>query len=86
MVPQAPATGLRRMKMVVDVLIGISAVFAISSTLILGKLVSGGDSSTFDIAIGLAYPLADVAIVLAVLVVIGRSRRAQGNSSLAYWP
>ena len=84
LMPQAPATGLRRMKVAVDVLIGISAVFAISSTLILGKLVSGGDSSTFDTAIGLAYPLADVAIILAVLVVIGRSRRAQGSSSLAY--
>jgi hypothetical protein len=84
LMPQAPATGLRRMKMVVDVLIGISAVFAISSTLILGKLVSGGDSSTFDTAIGLAYPLADVAIILAVLLVISRSRRAQGSSSLAF--
>jgi len=84
LMPQAPASGLRRMKMLIDVIIGTGAIAGVAAALVLGRILSGDDGSTLETGISLSYPLADVAIVFAVLVLIGRSGRSPARGSLVF--
>ena len=81
LMPQAPATGMRRTKLALDVIIGMVAVTVISWNFVVSPLLTEGQGSTLADAIGVAYPLADLAIIFAILVLIAR---ASPGSSTAY--
>ncbi len=74
LMPQAPATGLRRAKLTLDVLIGMAAVAVISWHFVIARLLEEGSGSTLADVVGLAYPFADLGIVFAVLVLLARAR------------
>ncbi len=80
MMPQAPAMGLRRAKLTLDVLIGMAAVAVVSWRFVIAPLLAEGSGSTLADAVGVAYPFLDLAIVFAVLVLVARAR--PGSSSL----
>lgn len=84
LMPQAPASGLRRIKMLIDVAIGTAAIAGVAAALVLGQVLADDSSSSLETGISLSYPLADVAIVFAVLVLIGRSGRSPATGSLVF--
>ena len=78
LMPLAPATGMRRVKLTLDVLIGMAAIAVVSWNFIIVPLLENGSGSILADAIGLAYPFADLGIVFAVLVLMARA--APGSS------
>ena len=80
LMPQAPATGLRRTKLTLDILIGITAVGLISWHTVIAPLLAEGSGSHLADAVSVAYPFLDLAIVFAVLILVARAR--PGASSL----
>ncbi len=84
LMPQAPATGLRRLKMTFDVLIGLGAVAAVSSVLVVDSVLRDSGATVLERGIGLAYPLADIGVVFAVLVLLVRAGRSAGAGSLVF--
>lgn len=84
LMPQAPASGLRRLKMSLDVLIGLGAVAAVSSVLVVDSVLDDSGATTLERVIGLAYPLADIGVVFAVLVLLGRTGRSPAAGALVF--
>jgi len=81
LMPCAPVSGLKRVGIALDTLIAIAAIGLISWHLILGDLISESTDNALAKSVSLAYPFADIGIVFAALVLIGRSGR--GTSGLA---
>jgi len=81
LMPHAPVRGLKRVGIVLDTLIAMTAIALISWHLILADLISQSTDNALAKSVSLAYPFADIGIVFAALVLIGRSGR--GASSLA---
>lgn len=81
LMPQAPARGMQRAKLTLDVLIGMVAVAVISWNFAVAPLLAEGEGSALADVIGVSYPLADLAIIFAVLVLIARATTV---SSTAY--
>lgn len=73
LLPQAPSSGFWRLRMLIDVTIGIAAVATVTSVLVLDKIAGGGQSTSSETAVSMAYPLADLAVVFAVLALIARA-------------
>lgn len=82
LMPQAPAAGLRRIKLTLDVLISISAVAVISWYFVISRLLMETSGSTLADAIGVAYPFADLGIVFAILVLMARGGRTPSATPL----
>jgi hypothetical protein len=80
--PQAPVTGLRRVKLTLDVLVAIGAVGLISWHLVIGPFLSENGASTPADIISVAYPLSDLAIIFAVLTLIARGGRNMSAAGL----
>ena len=83
LMPHAPVNGIKRARIVLDTLIAISAIALISWHLILADLISESTDNVLAKGISLAYPFADLGIVFAALVVIGRSGRVTSGLAMA---
>ena len=66
-----------RIRAVVDALIVGSGMLLASWLTVLGPVYRGGTGSGFAQAIGLAYPVGDVVLLSALLIVAGRSRSVE---------
>ncbi len=84
LLPQAPTSGFWRLKMSIDVLVGVAAVAVITSTVVLGSVISASDTTGAEKAVSLAYPLADLAIIFAVLALIARSSSTSAVGPLVF--
>ncbi|MBI1886056.1 MAG: hypothetical protein HYS09_07085 [Chloroflexi bacterium] len=73
LMPQAPVSGLRRLKLSLDTLTAMLAIAVISWYLILASLISQSSGSAVSQAIAVAYPFADLGLVFALLVLIVRA-------------
>ena len=70
-----PPFGLTsRLRAVVDALIVASAMLLVSWLTVLGRVYHVDTGSTIGLIIALAYPVGDLVIISAVLIVAGRSR------------
>ena len=84
LLPQAPASGFWRVKMMIDVLIGVAAVATVTSVLVLDRVISASDTTGLETAVSLAYPLADLAVIFAVLTLIARSGSNSATGPLVF--
>ena len=84
LLPQAPSSGFWRGKMMIDILIGVAAVATVTSTVVLDSVISATDTSGTETAVSLAYPLADLAVVFAVLALIARSGSTSATAPLVF--
>jgi hypothetical protein len=83
LMPHAPVSGLRRARIVLDTLIAIAAIGLTSWHLILADLFSESSENALAKTVSLAYPFADIGIVFAALVLIGRSGRVTSGLAMA---
>jgi hypothetical protein len=83
LMPHAPVSGLKRARIALDTLIAIAAVALISWHLILADLISESSENILAKSVGLAYPFADLGIVFAALVLIGRCSHATSSLAMA---
>jgi hypothetical protein len=82
LMPQAPASGGRRLKLTLDVLVGLVAVAVVSFDFIIQPMLEESQGSTLADAVGVAYPFCDLAIVFAVLVLVVRATPGRATGSL----
>lgn len=82
LMPQAPVTGLRRYKLLLDIALPLGAAIVISGHYVIADLVSGGGLSSAGDTIGIAYPILDLTIVFAAILVVVRGGRNLTNASL----
>ena len=75
LMPHAPVGRLKRIGIVVDTLVATTAIAIVSWHLILGHLISQSTDNALAKSISVAYPFADLGMLFAVLVLIGRSGR-----------
>ena len=72
--PQAPVTGIRRLKLALEIAICIGAVTLLSVHFLIEPLLRDQQGTTAARALGLAYPIGDVAVVFATLIIAMRGR------------
>ncbi|MDO8616322.1 MAG: hypothetical protein Q7T33_11410 [Dehalococcoidia bacterium] len=82
LMPQAPAAGLRRLTLTLDVLVGIVAVGLVSWNFVIGRVLVDSSGSWLAQAISVAYPLSDLAVVFGVMVLLARATPGRSTSSL----
>ena len=82
LMPHAPVSGLKRVRIVLDTLIAITAIALTSWHLILADLLSESTDNALAKGISLAYPFADLGIVFAALVLISRSGRVTSGLAM----
>jgi hypothetical protein len=82
LMPHAPMSGFRRARIGLDTLIAIAAMALISWHLILADLISESSGNALAKTVSLAYPFADLGIVFAALLLIGRSGRATSGLAM----
>ncbi|HJX61886.1 MAG TPA: diguanylate cyclase, partial [Dehalococcoidia bacterium] len=82
--PRAPAGGLRRLRLSLDTLIAMVVVATFSSYFVIGELIasSSGESLLAD-TVNITYPLSDLGLIFAVLVLIARPGPRYLNLPLA---
>jgi hypothetical protein len=83
LIPHSPVSGLKRVKVFLDTLIAMTALVIISWHLILADLISQSTDNALAKSVSLAYPFADLGIVFAALVLIGRSGRVSSGLAIA---
>jgi hypothetical protein len=81
--PQAPVTGLHRLRLMIDVAIVVGAISVVSFHFLILPLVEQSGASTLGDVISVAYPILDLVIVAAAIVVLLRGRRNLTNASVA---
>ena len=82
LMPQAPLSGRRRAQLTLDVGIAIGAITLISSKFVIGGLLTNEDGFGLGEAIAIAYPILDLTLVFAAIVLIVRGGRSVSSSSL----
>lgn len=82
LMPHAPGNGLRRAKVILDVMIGIGAIGLVSWNFVISPLVQDTSGSLLSDSIGIAYPLLDLAIIFAVLLLLARATRGDAMTPL----
>ncbi len=82
LMPHAPISGLMRVRIALDTLIAIAAIAIVSWHLILADLFSESTENALAKGVSLAYPLADLGILFAALVLIGRSGRVTSGLAM----
>ena len=82
--PRAPAAGLPRLKLTLDALIAMVVVATFSCCFVIVELIasSSGESLLAD-AVNVAYPIADLGLILAVLVLMAQPGPRYLNLPLA---
>jgi hypothetical protein len=83
LLPNAPVSGLKRVRLAMDTLIAMTAIGIISWHLILADLMSESTDSVLAKSVSVAYPFADLGILFAVLVLIGRSGRVRSAMAMS---
>jgi len=80
----APAGGVRRLKLALDMLIAIVVLTTFSCYFIIGELIaSSSGQSLLGAAVNITYPIADLGLLFAVLVLIARPGPHYQNPALA---
>ena len=82
LMPHSPVSGLRRARIALDTLIAIAAIAIVSWHLILADLFSESTENALAKSVSITYPFADLGILFAALVVIGRSGRAASGVAM----
>jgi hypothetical protein len=72
--PQAPVSGIRRLKLGLDIAIGVGALALVSSHFVIAAILRDGTGSWQSQAISVTYPIGDVALVFATVVLAARGR------------
>ncbi len=83
LMPHAPVSGLKRMRILMDTLIAMTAIAVISWHLILADLISASTGNVLAKSVSVAYPFADLGIVFAALVLVSRSGRAASGLAMS---
>jgi len=83
LMPHAPVSGLMRVRILLDTLIAIAAIGLTSWHLILADLFADSTQNALAKSVSLAYPFADIGILFAALVLVGRSGRATSGLAMA---
>jgi hypothetical protein len=83
LMPHAPVSGLKRVRLTMDALIAMTAIAIISWHLILADLISQSTDNVLAKSVSVAYPFADLGVVFAVLVLIGRSGRVASGVAMS---
>ena len=82
--PRGPADRVRRLKLTLDTLIAMVALTTLSWYFVIGELVlSSSGPSLLASAVNVTYPLADLGLIFAVLVLIARPGPRYLNLPLA---
>jgi diguanylate cyclase (GGDEF)-like protein len=81
--PRAPVAGFRRLKLTLDTLIAMVVVATFSCYFVIGELISSSGESLLGNAVNITYPIADLGLIFAVLVLIGRPGPRYLNLPLA---
>jgi hypothetical protein len=82
LMPHAPVSGVRRARIALDTLIAIAAIGLTSWHLVLADLFAESTENALAKSISLAYPFADMGIVFAALVLIGRAGRVTSGLAM----
>ena len=82
LMPQAPLKISQRIRLSIDLLMGIGALALVSWQLVLREPLADGGLSSLADTIGLAYPFSDLLIAFAVLALILRGGRGLSTVSL----
>lgn len=83
LMPHAPVRGLKRVGIVLDTLIAMTAIAMISWHFILADLISESTDNALAKSVSVAYPFADLGMVFAALVLIGRSGRVTSGVAMS---
>ena len=82
--PRSPVNAVRRLKLILDTLIAMTALATLSWYFIIGELVlSSSSESALADAVNVTYPLADLGLMFAVLVLVARPGPRYLNLPLA---
>jgi hypothetical protein len=81
--PQVPVSGLRRTRLIVDTVIATGAISIISWHFLIAGLVEQSDGLYLESAITVAYPILDIVIISAAILVLARGGRSLTNISVA---
>jgi hypothetical protein len=80
MMPQAPLGGLRRAKLTLDLAVATAAIALISFHFVVADLLA--ESATFGDWVTVAYPVGDVLLICAAIVLLVRGGRNVTNMNL----
>lgn len=83
LMPQAPLSGRRRVRLTLDVGIAMGAIALISSKFVIGGLLANSGSFGLGEAIAIAYPILDLTLVFAAIVLVVRGGRTLTSGSVA---
>jgi diguanylate cyclase (GGDEF)-like protein len=70
--PRAHVSGLRRLRLTLDTLIAMIVVATFSCYFIIGELIASSGEYLQGDVVNIIYPIADLGLIFAVLVLIGR--------------
>ncbi len=83
LMPVSPVEGTRRLRLVLDALILMSALALISWSLIIGELLAQTNATALAQGLSVFYPLADLGIIFAVFVLVARTGPSRVGFALA---
>lgn len=81
--PQAPVSGLRRLRLIADTAIAAGAVSLISWHFLIADLIDQSGGLSLESAITVAYPILDLTVIFAAILVVARGGRNLTNASVA---
>jgi hypothetical protein len=76
LMPHAPLSGFRRLKMGLDLIIAIGALSLLSFHFVIQDLIDTTNEGTLTDVITIAYPICDLALVFATLALVARAGRS----------
>ncbi len=82
LMPHAQMSGTRRVRIALDTLLATAAIGLTSWHLILADLLADSTEGAFAKSVSVAYPFADIGILFAALVLIGRSGSASAGLAM----
>jgi hypothetical protein len=83
LMPQAPLSGRGRVQLTLDVSIAMGAIALISSKFLIGGLLTNTDGFGLSDAIAVAYPILDLTLVFAAIVLVVRGGLTLSSASVA---
>ena len=83
LMPQGPLSGRGRVQLTLDVGIPMGAIALISSKFVIAGLLTNSDGFGLSDAIGVAYPILDLTLVFAAIVLVVRGGRTLSSASVA---
>jgi hypothetical protein len=83
LMPQGPLSGRGRVQLTLDIGIPMGAIALISSNFVIGGLLTNSDGFGPDELISIAYPVLDLTLVFAAIVLVVRGGRTLSSASVA---